>query len=179
MLVNPMSDPSDAVLRTDRLLLRHWRVADAALQRELWAERDPRVPPHRRINEDGHPSIAELEQSIRRDDPDPAIGLLVIVPNGDEPVGYCGLIANAHGQDHEPEIAYELLHRAWHRGYATEAGRAVLDWARTSGHNRLWATVREWNEPSRRVMERLGFMQTGRVDLDATYGDTLYYAKTL
>jgi RimJ/RimL family protein N-acetyltransferase len=175
-----MSDTGDAVLTTDRLLLRRWRVADAALQRELWTERDPRVPPHRRIDADGHPSIAELEESIRRDDPDPTIGLLVIVPNdAAEPVGYCGLIANARGQDREPEIAYELLRRAWHRGYATEAARAVLDWARASGHRRLWSTVRNWNTPSHRVMQRLGFVQTERVELDPTYGDTLYYTKAL
>ena len=29
------------VLETDRLLLRPWRVSEAAIQRELWTERDP------------------------------------------------------------------------------------------------------------------------------------------
>ncbi|WP_308465639.1 GNAT family N-acetyltransferase [Rathayibacter soli] len=49
------------VLETDRLLLRPWRVSDAALQRELLAERDPRVPQHRRIGPDGHPTVEDLE----------------------------------------------------------------------------------------------------------------------
>jgi hypothetical protein len=58
--------PGRAVeLETGRLLLRPWRVAEAAVQRELWTERDPRVPPHRRIDADGHPSVADLEESIR------------------------------------------------------------------------------------------------------------------
>ena len=57
----------EVVLETDRLVLRPWRVADAALQRELWTERDPRVPPHRRIDEEGNPTVAEFEESIRVD----------------------------------------------------------------------------------------------------------------
>ena len=67
----------EVVLETDRLLLRPWRVAEAAVQRELWTERDPRVPPHRRIDADGHPTVADLEDSIRTDQPS-SIGLLAV-----------------------------------------------------------------------------------------------------
>ena len=59
----------EVVLETGRLLLRPWRVAEAVVQRELWAERDPRVPPHRRIDADGHPTVADLEDSIRTSQP--------------------------------------------------------------------------------------------------------------
>ena len=45
---------SEVVLETSRLLLRPWRVAEALVQHELWIERDPRVPPHRRIDAHGH-----------------------------------------------------------------------------------------------------------------------------
>jgi [ribosomal protein S5]-alanine N-acetyltransferase len=55
----------EVVLETDPLVLRPWRVAEAALQRELWTERDPRVPPHRRIDKDGNPTVADFEESIR------------------------------------------------------------------------------------------------------------------
>jgi len=65
------------VLETGRLLLRPWRAADAVVQRELWTERDPQVPPHRRIDADGHPTVAELEQSIRTTHPS-SIGLLAV-----------------------------------------------------------------------------------------------------
>ncbi len=34
-------------LETDRLVLRHAKESDAAIYRQLWTERDPRVPPHR------------------------------------------------------------------------------------------------------------------------------------
>jgi len=49
----------EVVLETGRLLLRPWRVAEAFVLRELWTERDPRVPPHRRIGVDGRPTVAD------------------------------------------------------------------------------------------------------------------------
>ena len=67
----------EVVLETDRLLLRPWRIAEAAIQRELWAERDPRVPPHRRIDADGHPTAADIEDWIRNAKPS-SIGLLAV-----------------------------------------------------------------------------------------------------
>ena len=64
-------------LETSRLLLRPWRVSEAVVQRELWTQRDPRVPPHRRIDPDGHPTVADLEESIRTDRSS-SIGLLAV-----------------------------------------------------------------------------------------------------
>jgi len=169
---------AEFMLETDRLVLRQWRVSDAALQRELWTERDARVPPHRRIDADGHPTVAELEERIRRAVPDASLGLLAAQRREDgEVIGYCGLIPNVHGQDGEPELAYEFLRRSWGQGYATEAAQAVIGWAGESGYRRLWATIRDWNTPSRRVADKLGFIETGRVDADDVYGDSLYYMK--
>lgn len=71
-------------------------------------------------------------------------------------IGYCGLIVGRYTVE-EPEIAYELFQRAHGRGYATEAAGAVLDAAVATGRKRLWSTVRTWNTPSLRVLEKLGF----------------------
>jgi RimJ/RimL family protein N-acetyltransferase len=71
-------------------------------------------------------------------------------------IGYCGLIVGRSTVE-EPEIAYELFQRAHGRGYATEAAGAVLDAAVATGRKRLWSTVRTWNTPSLRVLEKLGF----------------------
>src|SRR3954471_4187995 len=61
----------EVVLETDRLLLRPWRASEVVFQRELWTERDPRVPPHRRHDADGPPRlrtsrIGSAMQSPRR-----------------------------------------------------------------------------------------------------------------
>jgi RimJ/RimL family protein N-acetyltransferase len=169
----------EVVLETARLLLRPWRVAEAVVLRELWAERDPRVPPHRRIDAAGHPTVADLEDWIRTSQPS-SIGLLAVERKAARDViGYCGLIDSGLGSDREPELAFELLRRVWRQGYATEASMAVLDWARSSGYERLWATVWEWNTASRRVLAKVGFTETGRKELDAVYGNNLFTTRRL
>lgn len=172
-----MTGAADVLLETGRLLLRPWRVAEAVVQRELWTERDPRVPPHRRIGADGRPTVAELEDSIRAGR---SSGLLAVERKATrDVVGYCGLIDSGQGSAGEPELAFELLRRVWRQGYATEAASAVLDWARSSGHGRLWATVWDWNTASRRVLAKLGFTETGRTTVDPVHGTTLFTTRRL
>jgi [ribosomal protein S5]-alanine N-acetyltransferase len=169
----------EVVLETGRLLLRPWRVAEADVLHELWAERDPRVPPHRRIDADGHPTVTDLKVWIRSNQPSP-IGLLAVERKvARDVIGYCGLIDSGRGSDEEPELAFELLRRVWRQGYATEASLAVLDWARSSGYERLWATVWEWNTASRRVLAKVGFTETERKELDASYGNNLFTTRRL
>ncbi|WP_354174169.1 GNAT family N-acetyltransferase [Arthrobacter sp. UYEF36] len=171
---------AEAVLVTDRLLLRPWRVSDAAVQRELWTERDPRVPPHRRIGPDGHPSLEDLEDRIRHDDRHPSPGLLAAEQmSSGQVIGYCGLIPNGNGCAEEPELAFEFLRKTWRQGFATEASWAILERAQASGYRRLWATVRDWNTASRRVLDKLGFVETGQVEPDAVHGDSLFTTRTL
>jgi RimJ/RimL family protein N-acetyltransferase len=162
------------VLKTFRLLLRPWRVAEAVVLRELWTERDPRVPPHRRIDADGHPTVADLEDSIRSNQPS-STGLLAVERKAARDViGYCGLVDSGRGGEGEPELAFELLRRVWRQGYATEASLAVLDWARSSGYQRLWATVWDWNTASRRVLAKVGFTETERKEVVVVRGTTLF-----
>lgn len=167
----------EVVLETSRLLLRPWRVAEAVVHRELWTERDPRVPPHRRIDADGHPTVAELENWIRNNPPS-SIGLLAVERKAaGDVIGYCGLVDG--GAEGEPELAFELLRRFWGQGYATEASLAVLDWAKSSGYRRLWATVWDWNTASRRVLAKVGFTETERTEVDAVRGTTLFTTRRL
>lgn len=147
--------------------------------RQLWAERDPRVPPHRRIDAEGHPTLTELEESIRTNQPS-SIGLLAIERKADRDViGYCGVVDSGRGAEGEPELAFELLRRAWGHGYATEAAWVVIDWAKASGYRYLWATVWDCNAASRRVLSKVGFEETGRKEVDAVSGTTLFTRKTL
>lgn len=170
----------EVVFETDRLLLRPWRVSDAAVLRELWTERDPRVPPHRRISPDGHPTLEDIEDRIRRDSRHPFPGLLAAEQKSSgQVIGYCGLIPNEHGRAGEPELAFEFLREVWRQGFATEASWTVLQRAQASGYRRLWATVRDWNTASRRVLAKLGFVETGQVEPDEIHGDSLFTTKTL
>ena len=161
-------------LETDRLLLRAAVVDDALIYRRLWTERDQRVPPHRRIDADGRPTVDDIVARIRAETERAGPRLLTVERKvADDVIGYCGLTTHGRGSADEPELAYELLRMAHGYGYATEAGRAVVAWAGGAGYLRLWAGVRAWNTASRRVLQKLGFRETGQVEPDATHGDSL------
>ena len=83
-------------------------------------------------------------------------GLTLRLRGDDEFLGYCALVIGRATID-EPELAYELLRSAHGNGYATEAAAAIVDAARATGRQRLWSTVRTWNTPSFRVLEKVGF----------------------
>ena len=58
----------------------------------------------------------------------------------------------------EAALGYWLAEPYWHRGIMTEAAGAVLEHARKDlGMRRVWADYYEGNEPSAKVMKRLGF----------------------
>jgi ribosomal-protein-alanine N-acetyltransferase len=118
--------------------------------------------------------VEDIAAEIRREREEPGPGILAVERrSAGDVIGYCGLVFHGNGAPDEPELAYELLRRAHGFGYATEAGGAVVAWAAEAGYERLWATVRAWNVASRRVLEKLGFRETGQVDADAAHGDSL------
>lgn len=160
-------------LGTKRLVLRPRGAHDAEVMHQLWAERDPRVPPHRRLDGAGRPSVAELREALSVPSTGP-LGLLTVVErlSGDA-VGYAGLVPSERTPSGEPELAFELLASAQGRGYATEAGEAVVAWARSEGLQAIGATVWDWNVASRRVLSKLGFVETGECWPDPGRGTTL------
>jgi RimJ/RimL family protein N-acetyltransferase len=76
-----------------------------------------------------------------------------------------GVIGSAGMGEHEgePEIGYWIARDHWGRGYATEAGRAVLEVARMLGHRRVTAGHFVDNPASGKVLRKLGFRPTGRI----------------
>lgn len=91
-----------------------------------------------------------------------------------EPIGFCGLRASEHGV---PELLYGLWPRWWGRGLATEAARAVLDYAFAQlGHTSIEAATDVPNLASVRVMTRLGMTFIRRGELNGL--DTVFYRVT-
>lgn len=167
-------------LETDRLVLRRRAASEARIYRRLWMERDPRVPAHRRLDAEGRPTLEDIAAEIRGERRASRPGLLAVERKSEgDVIGYCGLVFHGNGAPDDPELAYELLQGTHGSGYATEAGSAVAQWATEAGYERLWATVRAWNVASRRVLEKLGFRETGHVDVDAAHGDSILTVRAL
>ena len=117
----------EVVLETDRLLLRPWRVAEAVVLRQLWTERDPRVPPHRRIDADGRPTVADLEDSIRTNQPS-STGLLAVERTAARDViGYCGLVDS--GRSGTPDAGLDV-------GSEQDSAKAAITTRRRGGSAR-------------------------------------------
>jgi RimJ/RimL family protein N-acetyltransferase len=168
-----------AELTTERLRLRRWLPSDAEEYRGLWVERDPRAV--RRIDAEGRPTVEDIRGRIVHNPlaAERGLGLLPIERRDTgEFIGYCGLTVGRGSLD-EPEIAYELARRAHGHGYATEAARAVVEAAARTGRRRLWATVREWNAASLRVLEKLDFHRSDRVTEDPERGDSIWMTRVL
>ena len=73
-------------------------------------------------------------------------------------IGGCGVARSDSG----PELGYWVGVPFWGQGFATEAARAVIDYAFGSlGHDVLEAGARVSNPASRRVLEKCGFQWTG------------------
>lgn len=71
------------------------------------------------------------------------------------PVGMCGLVKRKADQD--PDIGFAFLPEFWKQGYAFEAARAVLDYARnTLQIKRLLGITIPDNASSIRTLEKLG-----------------------
>lgn len=80
------------------------------------------------------------------------------------PIGICGLLKRDELPD--PDIGFAFLPPYRSRGFAREAAGAVLAYGRDSlGLRRLLAIVNPSNEPSIRLLERLGFSYESMVRL--------------
>ena len=142
------------VLETERLKLRAPRVADVkaiaalASDRRI-AENTARIP---------HPyGVRDAERfvaSVNRDDGETCFVIML----DDTLIGACGVDPREDGA----ELGYWLGVPYWGHGYATEAARALVDYAFSEREQKtLLAGARVSNQASRRVLEKCAFQWTG------------------
>jgi RimJ/RimL family protein N-acetyltransferase len=145
--------------RTRRLTLRPGWPEDArevarAVGHETVARMLAKVPwPYR---------LRDAELFLSRERGADEVSFLIFAHEGRHPriVGGIGLAPDAEGH----ELGYWLTPSAWGRGYATEAGQAVVAIARHALRlKRLHAGHFVDNPASGRVLHKLGFRPTGRV----------------
>jgi RimJ/RimL family protein N-acetyltransferase len=154
--VTPSSfrEGSIPVLETERLFLRAPRLGDAkqvaALANDKRIAENTRRLPHPYTRSDAEDFIASLDTGEIA---------FVITRHDDVIIGACGISAQ---DDAVPEIGYWLGVKYWGQGYATEAVRALIDYAFTErNHEALQAGARVTNPASRRILEKCGFQWTG------------------
>ena len=84
-------------------------------------------------------------------------GLLRVVRRADgASIGMCGVLKRDSLPD--PDIGFSFFPEYWSQGYALESARAVMDHARRAlAVGRILAITTRDNDPSLRLLEKLGF----------------------
>ncbi|MGZ3183322.1 MAG: GNAT family N-acetyltransferase [Telluria sp.] len=94
------------------------------------------------------------------------------------PIGMCGLIKRDTLDD--VDIGYAYFPEFWGKGYAYEAGRAVLDHAhRDIGLQRVAAITSPGNTASIAVLTKLGFEFKKTIQMSDDGTDTNFYLRAL
>jgi RimJ/RimL family protein N-acetyltransferase len=119
-----------------------------------------------------------LEQCINHHYPSWGFGPYAVVKKqARELIGYCGLFLfpDGNGQP-EIELGYRLSRRAWGNGYASEAAKAVRNFAFSRpGIQRLIAMIDPANMASIRVAEKIGMHYEKDVIFEGyTHPDHIY-----
>ena len=90
-----------------------------------------------------------------------SIRWIITVPGEDEYIGSCGFWRILEEHD-RAEVGYELAPAWWGRGVMTEVLAAVLAWGFATLHlHSVEAHIHPANTGSRRVLEKVGFVQEG------------------
>jgi RimJ/RimL family protein N-acetyltransferase len=141
-------------LKTKRLLLRAPSAKDVPAIARLAgdrrvAENTARIP-HPYAEGDAERFVAEANRQ--------GGGVTFVIALDGATIGGCGIDVRPDGA----ELGYWLGVPFWHLGYATEAARAVIDYAFGElRHELLQSGARVSNPASRRVLEKCGFQWTG------------------
>lgn len=146
------------IIDTPRLRLRPWNDMDAPELYEL--ARDPRIgmlcgwKPFECID-DAHSALSTVLAA-----PD---SYAVTLASTGELVGSIALRIDAGSAEGTvADIGYWIGAPYWGNGYASEAGRAIIDRARQLGVETIILKYFDGNDASRRVSEKLGFTWQSR-----------------
>jgi RimJ/RimL family protein N-acetyltransferase len=159
--------PCPDKIPTERLILRRWQDADRSPYARLNAdEHVMRFFPKTRSREESDTEASWLDERFGLD----GFGPWAVEAPGVAPfIGFVGAWRVVRDLPFTPavEIGWRLDRPYWGRGYAVEAAKAALQdvFARTDLSEIVAYTARR-NEPSRRVMEKLGMTHDGSADFD-------------
>ena len=142
------------VLETDRLILRQPTLADVKAIAHVVGDKrvsiNLRRVPHPYTQDDAISFVSTVAGTI---------DTVFVVEREGTIVGLAGV---SWDNENEPELGYCFGVEHWGKGYATEAARAVIDYAfEEFAIDKLYAGARVLNPASRHVLEKCGFQWTG------------------
>ena len=152
----------ETYMETDRLILRSWKYEDMKSFAEMNGNRTVMkyFPATLSIDE----SNAFVDR-INAEFKETGFGLYAVeIKESGEFIGYVGFHRFTFDAPFSPgwEIGWRISDRFWHHGYATEAAKACLDYAREKHFcDKLYSFTAVPNTPSENVMKRIGMSFQG------------------
>jgi [ribosomal protein S5]-alanine N-acetyltransferase len=152
---------NQSAIKTKRLVLRHFKAVDAVALHPIFAD-----PEAMRFWSSAPKSLAQTEEFVRETIRAYQAG------TGDDFVVLCeGVVIGKAGLWRANEIGFIFSRSVWGRGIASEAVRAIMSRASTRGVTSIIADVDPRNERCLRLLEKLGFVQTGAAKRTVLVGD--------
>ena len=169
------------IIRAERLMLREFDETDWQAVHSYAS--DPEVVRHM----DWGPNTEEetkafISRSIssQKEKPRRKYTLAITLKGENKLIGSCDLCV-ASPENKEGWLGYCLNRHFWHKGYATETAKALLDYGfQQLGLHRIFATVDLDNITSRNVLEKTGMQYEGHLRehkwAKSRWRDSLLYA---
>ncbi|MBN1264725.1 MAG: GNAT family N-acetyltransferase [Anaerolineales bacterium] len=152
----------DTIVETSRLLLRYQCAADVPFLTDLWS--DEAVTRYL-----GGPRERDwLRMVFEETAANPTAEKYDLWPlvekSSGKLVGHCGLLEKEIEGESLVELNYMLHPSAWGEGYATEIGKALVQYAfEDCGLGNLVALIHPENTPSELTAQRIGMYFSGEV----------------
>ncbi|WP_295729005.1 GNAT family N-acetyltransferase [uncultured Muribaculum sp.] len=150
------------MIETERLVLRPWREDDILPFAEINRDKDVMEYLPKCL------SLEETEQFYNRiiaEHDSYGYGLYAVEAKSDGSfIGYVGFHHFDFDAEFSPgvEIGWRLARKFWCQGYATEAAKACLDYAKQHRlFNEIYSFTTVCNHRSERVMQKIGMEQLG------------------
>ncbi|HAT9718708.1 TPA: GNAT family N-acetyltransferase [Legionella pneumophila subsp. pneumophila] len=155
------------ILETERIFLRTFQEED--VESLIAINQDPKVMQF-------FPSIPTREETIafidriisHQEEKNFSLYVAEIKKTG-EMIGFVGLFTATFVAHFTPaiEIGWRISSKHWNQGYATEAAKAVLDYAfKTLDLDEVVSFTSTLNKPSIRVMQKIGLHTNSEDDFD-------------
>ncbi len=155
------------VIETDRLILRPFEERD--IDQMSLIEQDPKVREFLPGAGNREKTAVLIHKIIRHQDDHGFSFYAVELKSTGEMIGWCGLMIPSFEAHFMPavEIGWRIASSQWNHGYATEAAKAVLQYAFENLQlNEVVSFTVPDNNRSRRVMEKIGLHHNSADDFD-------------
>jgi len=166
-------------LDTKRIHLRPPGIEDVQAVFDNWAT-DPEVTRYLRWDPHANTDVTAewLTTSIENITGDTDYTWFTLNKENDEVFGSFGLFYNEKRAMFE--VGYCMMRKYWNQGYATEAVRAMVDFAKEAlGLTKLFAMHAKENPSSGKVLEKVGFVYFEDGEYESFDGSRIFKSRNL